>query len=242
MSTTVPARTLLALIVSAAAIPTLLAGQLENLAASRSVQHEIDGSLSVGDALGRKGVIISTIKFNEKGKSRAEMKLGEVVKGETVEFSFDAAIDAVAATKNGMLMQIFGPPYNEPGIALRLIDGKYRISHGFEKEPFRVAKTADTVNQWHNWRFVIRNFGPDATFEVFLDGKSVMTGRGNVENSQTKHILRLGLNADRRRKGDAVAYFDNIRLDRGVVSPIATLAPAGDASPSRPGESSSAPR
>jgi len=202
-------------------LPLAVFGQetnLDNKTAAASIMHEDHGRLAIGNALERTDIIIASVTHTPDGKSRAEMRLGEIVKGATVEFSFDLAIDESFSQRTGIVMQTIGPPFNQPSFALRVKDGRFHLSHGPDEKTLPLTDARPGV--WQNWRFVIRNFGPDASFEVFLDGKSILTGSGNTDNGQKKSILRLGPYIGRDRKGDATAYLDQIRVASGIISPL----------------------
>jgi hypothetical protein len=193
---------------------------LNNAAAVKSVMHEMNGSLSIGNGAGRSGIIIASTQYNSASKSRAEMRIGDVTKGANVAFSFDAAIDESFSKRNGVIMQMIGPPFNQPSFVLRVSSGKYQFSHGPNEKTVSLAPAVP--GEFHTWSFFIKNHGSNASFEVYMDGKFLYSSSGSTDNGQKKSVLRIGTYIGRDKKGNATSYIDNIRLGSGIKSAVAT--------------------
>lgn len=193
---------------------------LSNKAAVKSVMHETNGSLSIGNGAGRSGIIVASTQYNSASKSRAEMRIGDVTKGANVAFSFDAAIDESFSKRNGVIMQMIGPPFNQPSFVLRVGSGKYQFSHGPNEKTVPLAPAVP--GEFHTWSFFIKNHGSNASFEVYMDGKFLYSSSGSTDNGQKKSVLRIGTYIGRDKKGNATSYIDNIRLGSGIKSAVAT--------------------
>ena len=192
---------------------------LDNAAAVKSVMHTTNGSLSIGNGAGRQGVIIASTQYSSSSKSRAEMRIGDVTKGADVAFSFDAAIDESFSKRNGVIMQMIGPPFNQPSFVLRVGSGKYQFSHGPNEKT--VSLVPAVPGEFHTWSFLIKNHGANASFEVYMDGKFLYSSSGSTDNGQKKSVLRIGTYTGRDKKGNATTYIDNIRLGSGIKSAVA---------------------
>lgn len=190
--------------------------------------QQIDGRLDVVPGRGGKVLRARTGGRGERvPKAALIARPAKIAPRETVQVAFDLMVPQGAPLNSIHLVDLECARCGEggnPGIRLYLRHGRLRIDRSkIGHFPTWSDNDATSIGhgRWHRIQLEIRTgFGDSGRAQVQLDGKTVLTGRGDTIIRPERGAapgadrIQIGLTAN-SNAGPAVAYFDNVRVTVG---------------------------
>lgn len=187
-----------------------------------ALRQQQEGTVDTVRAPGRPGLVLRA-RAAAKGASVTKAALvarpGSMRVGQTVRVGFDLMIPAGTPANSLQLVDLECATCGEggnPGIRLYLRRGRLRIDRskiGIGRAWLDDAAPVLANGRWYRVGLVVRLGAADGAAQVTLDGRTVLTGRGDTLLPGADHIdrVQIGITAN-SNPVPATLYLDNVAV------------------------------